>query len=333
MENAPEGSMKRESQLRWTQVRIGLLVLMAVGILVVMIMNLQQGVGVLSAQERFRAIVPHTQGLKVGGPVRMNGVDVGNVREIGITDQSAQVEISFTVTRQAAGHMHQDAAASIRPMGLLGDKYLEIAPGSPNKPLLPPGSIVAGQAEPDFTGLATGATATIERLNQTVAEIQRLLVNISQGEGTAARLIGDSALYDRSQRILEKLEAASEKSVALLEKVERGEGTVGRLLADRDLYNRANQAIQELTTLTGRLNNQEGTLAKLADPALYQRLEDITQRGGQLLTRVERGDGTIGKLVTRDELYTRTDKLLTDVEELVADVKKHPTKYFKITVF
>jgi hypothetical protein len=37
--------------------------------------------------------------------------------------------------------------------------------------------------------------------------------------------------------------------------------------------------------------------------------------------------------VAGDELYTRTDTLLIEVEELVVDVQKHPTKYFKITMF
>ena len=325
--------MTRQSQLRWSQVRIGLLVVLAAAILVVMIMNLQQGVGLFSREERFRAIVSHTQGLKVGGPVRMNGVDVGNVREISIAADSPQVEITFTVERRAARHIHQDAAATIRPMGLLGDKFLEILPGTPSKPLLPPRQVLVGRAESDFTGLATGATATMEQLNHTIGEIQQLLVRISEGEGTAARLISDPGLYERSQRVLENLDAASQKSLTLLEKVERGEGTIGRLVSDREIYNRANQAIQELTALASRLNNRDSTLAKLADPALYTRLDGLAQRGEQLLGKVQHGDGTIGKLVTRDDLYVRTDKLLSDVEELVADVKKHPTKYFKITVF
>jgi phospholipid/cholesterol/gamma-HCH transport system substrate-binding protein len=85
--------------------------------------------------------------------------------------------------------------------------------------------------------------------------------------------------------------------------------------------------------LTSRLNNQNGTLAKLAEPVLYARIENLTTRGEQLLSKVEQGEGTIGKLVTRDELYQRADKLLTEVESFVADVKKNPTKYFKFSVF
>lgn len=325
--------MNRQAQLKWTQVRVGLLVLFALAILIVMILNLENGMGLLSGQTRFHAMVNHSQGLKVGGPVRMNGVDVGNVREIKIAPDSPHVEIVFTVQNSAAPHVRQDATVTIRPMGLLGDKYLEVSPGTPSKPPLAEGSLLAGQAEADVTGLATDASVTFEHVNAAIRDLQQLLAAVSQGQGTAGKLITDPELYDRSQRMLEKLEAASEKSLRLLSKVERGEGTIGRLVTDQELYARATQAVKDLTELTGRLNNQNGTLAKLADPAFYSRLDSLAARGEYLLNKLEHGEGTMGKLVNQDDLYLRMDKLLTDVETLVADVKKNPKKYFKFSLF
>ena len=107
----------------------------------------------------------------------------------------------------------------------------------------------------------------------------------------------------------------------------------GKLVSDREIYDRTNKAVQELTQLVQRLNNENGTLAKLADPELYRRLDSLTRRGDVLITRVEQGEGTIGKLVAEDELYVRMDKLLSDMESLVADLKQNPTKYFTFSVF
>jgi phospholipid/cholesterol/gamma-HCH transport system substrate-binding protein len=308
--------MTQPSQLTWSKVKLGLVVVIALAMLIVMIMNLEEGMGLISSQTRFRAVIDHTQGLKIGGPVRLNGVDVGNVREIGIAKDSAK-----------------EASVTVRPLGLLGDKFLDILPGTPEKPPMAPGGILMGKAEPDVTDLASDASATMGNLNAAIQDIQRLLVSLTQGQGTAGKLITDPGLYDRSQRVLEKLDLASEKSVEILTKVERGEGTIGQLVTDKEIYTRANRALKDLTELTSRLNNQNGTLVKLTDPILYRRLENLTTRSEHLLDKVESGEGTIGKLVNRDELYTRADKLLTEVEELVADVKKHPTKYFKFSVF
>jgi len=69
------------------------------------------------------------------------------------------------------------------------------------------------------------------------------------------------------------------------------------------------------------------------DPALYQRLDSVTSKGDALVSKVERGEGTLGKLITQDDLYRRAEKVLTEVEALLADVKKNPARYFKFSVF
>lgn len=325
--------MSRSTQLTWARVKVGALIVVALAILSAVILNLEEGMGLIGRKATFRAVVDHTQGLKIGSPVRMNGVDIGNVHAIAIAQRTPQVEITFTVRIHVAAHIRQDASIRIRALGLLGDKYLEVLPGTAMLPPLPVGSTLVGSAESDISHLATNATSTIDRVNEALGQIQAALAAITKGQGTTGKLINDPELYDRSRAAIDKLGQVSDKSLAILGKVERGEGTVGKLVADQELYARATQAVTALNDLAARLNNQNGTLAKLADPALYAKIEDLTTRGEVLLARVERGEGTVGKLVTRDDLYTRADKLLTEVEEFVADVKKNPKKYFKFSVF
>ena len=325
--------MQRYGQLKWSQLKIGLLVSVALTMIIVTIMNMSHGINFLSRQSELHALVNHTQGLKIGGPVRLNGVDVGNVRTIGIAKDSNAVEVLFAIQPSALAHLHDDATVTIRPLGLLGDKYLDLSPGSASKPFLPVTQILHGQAEADLTGVASGAESTLERLNTAIGHLQRILTKVGEGQGTAGKLLSDAGLYERSQRVMEKLETVSEKSIGVLSKVERGEGTLGQLVSNEAFYLRAQAALHDLSEVASRLNNQNGTLAKLSDPTLYRRLDDLTTRGEQLLSKIQNGEGTIGKLVNQDELYSRSDKLLTELETLVADVKQHPAKYFKLSLF
>lgn len=325
--------MERYGQLKWSQLKIGLVVSAALAMMVIAMMNMSHGLGFFSRQAELLALVDHTQGLKIGGPVRLNGVDVGNVRAIGIAKDSNAVEILFAIHPSTLAHLHDDATVTIRALGLLGDKYLDLSPGSPSKPSLPAHQVLHGQAEPDLTGLTSGAQHTLDRVNRAIGELQRILAKVSEGQGTAGKLFSDAGLYERLQRVMEKLETVSEKSIGVLSKVERGEGTLGQLVSNEDFYRRAHQALNDLSQLASRLNNRNGTLAKLSDPTLYRRLDDLTTRGEQVLSKIQNGEGTIGKLVTQDELYTRSDKLLTELETLVADVKQHPGKYFKLSLF
>jgi len=325
--------MPRHGQLKWSELKVGLVVTVALVMVVIAIMNMSHGLNFINRQPELRALVDHTQGLKVGGPVRMNGVDVGNVRSIGIAKDSNAVEIVFSVHRTVLPHLREDATVNIRPLGLLGDKYLDLAPGSANKAALPSNQVLHGHAEADFTGLASGAENTLDRLNTAIGDLQRILTKVSDGQGTVGKLVTDASLYDRSQRVMEKLESISEKSIDVLDRVERGEGTIGKLVSNDEFYRRASRALNDLSQLAGRLNNQDGTLSKLSDPTLYHRLDYLTKRGEELLNKIQNGDGTIGKLVNQDELYIRSEKLLTELETLVADVRKNPTKYFKLSLF
>jgi len=326
--------MRPRAQVRWLQLKVGLVIIAAVAGILVAIMNLNEGMGLLRQQATFRALLDDSHGIKVGAPVRLNGVDTGNVIRIAIDSSSGKVSLTFTINQDIVPLLRRDAAVLIRPMGLLGDKYLELLPGTPKEPPLQNGSVLTGQAESDITSLADSATATLENVDRSLKDLQAILTGLKEGKGTAGKLVTDPALFDHTTTLLRKAEAISDKTAQLLARIEKGEGTLGQLVMDRSFYDRAAAAVDELQKVAALLNRPDGSLGRLArDPSLYQRLDSITTKSEVLVERIERGDGTLGKLVTQDQLYQRADKVLTEMENLLADVRKNPTKYFKFSVF
>ena len=285
--------MMRRTEMTWTQLKVGIVIILAVAGILYTIMNLNEGMGLFTAASTFRASLGDSQGIKVGAPVRMTGVDIGNVKQVAIEPGKGQVAIEFTVSNEMRPLLHQDAAVLIRPMGLLGDKYLDLLPGSPDQPPLPDGAVLTGQGESDITGVAGSATATLQNVDQTLRDLHTLLASINEGKGTAGKLLTDAALYDRATAAVEEM--------------------------------------QKLGALLNHPNGTLGKLAR--DPALYQRLEGVAAKSEALIGKIERGDGTLGKLATQDQLYKRTDKVLSEVESLIADIKKDPKRYFKFSVF
>ena len=326
--------MRPRAQVRWLQLKVGLVIIAAIAGILVAIMNLNEGMGLFRQQATFRALLDDSHGIKVGAPVRLNGVDTGNVIRITIDSSSGKVSLTFTINQDIVPLLRRDAAVLIRPMGLLGDKYLELLPGTPKEPPLQNGSVLTGQAESDITSLADSATVTLENVDRSLKDLQSILTGLKEGKGTAGKLVTDPALFDHTTTLLRKAEAVSDKATQLLARIEKGEGTLGQLVMDRAFYDRAAAAVDELQKVAALLNQPDGSLGRLArDPSLYQRLEGITKKSEVLVERIERGDGTLGKLVTQDQLYQRADKVLTEMETLLADVKKNPTKYFKFSVF
>jgi phospholipid/cholesterol/gamma-HCH transport system substrate-binding protein len=89
--------VRRPGSTSWSQLKVGLVILVALAGVLVAILNLNEGLGVLIHRVTLRAALDDSQGLKVGAPVRMSGVSVGNVKRIGINVQIGKVDVEFTV--------------------------------------------------------------------------------------------------------------------------------------------------------------------------------------------------------------------------------------------
>lgn len=80
------------------------------------------------------AIFSNSGGLKTGSSVVIAGVDVGRVKSITLEDYQARVILNLPENV----NIQEDAIASIKTRGLIGEKYIEITPGGSEK-LIPPG--------------------------------------------------------------------------------------------------------------------------------------------------------------------------------------------------
>ena len=90
-------------------------------------------------------------GLRAGSPVSMLGIEVGRVERLTMDqkDQRAVVEIRV----QKGVKVYDDAIASIKTEGLIGDMFLSLDPGGAGKPLGPGGTIIETQPPLDIAGL------------------------------------------------------------------------------------------------------------------------------------------------------------------------------------
>ena len=80
------------------------------------------------------AFFSNSGGLKTGSSVVIAGVDVGRVKDISLEDYQARVVLDL----QQGVIIQEDAIASIKTKGLIGEKYIEITPGGSEK-IIPPG--------------------------------------------------------------------------------------------------------------------------------------------------------------------------------------------------
>lgn len=95
------------------------------------------------------AVFANSGGLKTGSSVVIAGVDVGRVKQIVLDDYQARVVLNLPQNVK----IQEDAIASIKTKGLIGEKYVEITPGGLDEVIQPGGRIRDTQSAVDFEEL------------------------------------------------------------------------------------------------------------------------------------------------------------------------------------
>jgi len=95
------------------------------------------------------AVFANSGGLKIGSSVVIAGVDVGRVKRISLDDYQARVVLNLPMDVK----IQEDAIASIKTKGLIGEKFIEITPGGADVLIQPGGQIRDTQSAVDFEEL------------------------------------------------------------------------------------------------------------------------------------------------------------------------------------
>jgi len=90
-------------------------------------------------------------GLRAGSPVYMLGIEVGKVGKLTMDQESQKAAVEIRI--QQGIKIYDDAIASIKTEGLIGDMYLSLDPGGAGKLLAPGGIITETQPPLDIADL------------------------------------------------------------------------------------------------------------------------------------------------------------------------------------
>ncbi|OGP55685.1 MAG: hypothetical protein A2Y65_02950 [Deltaproteobacteria bacterium RBG_13_52_11] len=227
-----------------TEAKVGILVL--VGIILLFFMSFRISRLERLKGEAYTALFPSVSGLVINANVEVAGVPVGRVEKIGLEKGMAKVWMKI-----GQAQLHQDAAATVKTHGVLGDKYVEIKPGSPDAPLLPPGAAITDvQSAPDMDQLF----ASLESAARGMADLGKSLQEAIGGEeGRNAIKEVVANLQDASTGLKEMVQQNKGKVNNIVTnlddittKVKEGEGTLGKLVTDEQFYNEAEKAMRKM---------------------------------------------------------------------------------------
>jgi phospholipid/cholesterol/gamma-HCH transport system substrate-binding protein len=318
--------MPQRREIRWSELKVGIVALAGISLFTLAVFLITGQTGFFSETIILRAYTPDAGGLRTGAVVRLAGVDVGNVQQVGLSGRpelDETVEIVMEINARYAPDIRTDSEILLGTEGVLGDRYINITRGTAAADQIPPGGTVPFRETAEFTELVGGSRDLLDNLNVLITRLNSVVETIDSGEGTIGRFINDPTLYNR----LDSTVASAEQLVA---QISAGEGTLGQLLRSRELYDNVNQSVAKLQQVADRIERGEGTVGKLLnDPTLYENAQQLMARGTTLVdngttlvNNINQGQGTLGKLVTDDALHQRVTNTIANLDGLLSDVRQ-----------
>ena len=354
--------MPTKQQLKWSQLRVGLTVIFASLMLAFLIFLMTGAQGLFVRKIKLRAYFDDCSGLRVGAPVRLQGVDIGNVTAIRVVpdrSQEAPVEVTMKVSTKYGFGLYKKSKATLTTAGVLGEEFVNIdSIGVKGGDPATNGDVLPTETQPQISDVVQSSQTTLQnmqvllqrtdrilnfvesgkgdigkliyddqlyrRLNSTVAQLEQLTNEVSTGQGSVGKLFMSDELYNKASNMIDKLNAT-------VDEINSAQGTVGRLIKDPALYNNASEAVGRANRLMGNITAGKGALGRfVSDEDFAHKLDNTVTKLSDLADKIDSGDGSLGKLVNDPALYNNANRMLEETRNFVQAIREHPKQYLTI---
>ncbi len=295
-----------------TEAKVGLFVLVALIILGYMSFRVsEQGFG-LKKGYLVNVVFDNATGLERDASVQIAGVEVGRVEKISLANGKALV----TMRILPAVKLEKDVEAKIKSYGILGDKYIDIVPGTEGGTYIAEGGdIIRTEKQADIDKL-------LSELGYIAADVMAVTASLKKVIGTDEGEANLKAIIENTRSITENLdkvvkqndeklnlmianlgEASIEMRKAfstlnsIVAKIDSGEGTIGKLIENQDAFDNLNQTLASLRDITEKINEGKGTIGKLINE------EDTVDNLNASLKSLEKSMDGIERYVSKADQF------------------------------
>ena len=305
-----------------------------IGILMLAYMSMKVG-GFRYAADRGYSVYGYfdtAEGLVVGVPVEIAGVEVGRVKEISLVAGKAKVTLQLDpdVT------IGEDVEAAIRTKGVLGDKYLELVLGSPEAPPLQPGGQIQRTVPPANIDTLLKELGTIGRDIREITGPLSGVLGGKEGEASIKMIVHNlrdlaKTLNETVQRNQENINRILDNFTAFSKDLREISGTNKESLRDivanfRQVSDDLRETIIAFNRITEKINRGEGTIGKLIhDDETVETMNHTLVALQEIAEKINRGEGTIGKLVQEDETVDNINATLVSLNDYIQEKERFRT--------
>lgn len=307
--------------------KIGLIVTAALALLY-WGFNFLKGKDVFSNERIFYAIYNDVGGLERTNKVSINGLNVGQVREMYFESGTAKVVVEIVIKDEIS--IPNNSIAKIVSSDLLGSKAVELRLGNSN--------IIA---EPGDTLLSEVEASIKDEVNRQLQPIKNKAETLMLSIDTVLTMLQN--LFSKSNT--ENVTKSVQHIASSFENIDHTTGTLDSIISGQ--HKRLENILSNIESITSNLEQNSDninniianisaisdTLARAKVSATLHNINTTMNEVAGITEKINKGEGTLGMLVNNDSLYIKLEKTSHDLDLLLEDIRLNPKKYVKFSVF
>jgi phospholipid/cholesterol/gamma-HCH transport system substrate-binding protein len=317
------------STLKFSNLKVGLTVFIGLVIFFIFIFLVGTEGNYFSSTYDLKIFVENTEGLSEGSLVTLGGIKIGDVKDLQFTNKNGinGINVTLSIKEKYRSQITKSSDASIKTIGLLGDRFVDISIGQPSESPLKEGEFLPVKPVFSLDKLSTKIQPALDDFSHLLQNLRSITDTISDGRGTIGRLVRNSSTIDKLESLVGNLNK-------FFTAVNNKKGSLGKFTYDSTLYNNLNVLSYNLNAMTDSLRRGKGSLGKLlTEDSIYNSVSSLSSRMYNLISKAE-GDSTlVGGLINNKKVYNDFNSLLSELNQFINQVKTRPEKYLHITIF
>ncbi len=253
---------------------------------------------------RLEVNFPQVGGLSPGDPVMINGVKEGMVKGVRL-DPTGGALVTMQINSEVK--LNQGTNFVVGNIGLMGEKFVSVSPGTTSLPLDIDGSL-KGEYHPGFSEI-------LSELEGVLHGIRLALDSLRDGEKVSQTL---TAIHNLSSELDALIGGNKDRITATIADLREGGREFRRVMGEGG---GVGTALADLSRTSQKLEH------------LVERLEETSASLRRISSKVEAGEGSLGRLVNDENLYVELRETIQNLNDLIYDIKENPRRYFRLKLF
>ncbi len=313
------------------EIKTGVITIAAIGLLIAGV-NFLKGNSFLGGDEVYYAYFPNSGGVPVAGSVMVNGVVVGKVLSIDLTeskDSLKKVLITFNIQEDnfkiPRGSKLEAGSIDLFNKGLLLSLNPDISKG-----FYKPGDKMQGVVTVDITTQVKAyADPLVQKVQTALSSIDKMVNSLSA--------FWDTTATSEIKGSLKELQIAIHKLGNVAGEVESlvGEEKVkfGRILSNVESISlNLKKSNDQISAVLGNAQKITDDLVSADFKSVIGNASATLKNLNAVLDQAQKGEGTLGKLLGDEALYNELVNTNKELQNLVNDLQLHPERYIHFSL-